>query len=220
MTDCRGPSMNIACLVFDQITLLDAVGPVEVLSRIPGAKTQFVGTVKGPVRSSRSDFTINADWSLDEVPSPEILLLPGGPGVRALLDNRSVLDWIRTAHGRSQWTCSVCTGSLLLGSAGLLQGLPATTHWNAMEDLKRYGADPVNERVVVNGKIVTGAGVSAGIDTALTLAAMIAGETIARAIQLRIEYDPEPPFNAGNVKNAGEEVLELARSGLDRMGSL
>lgn len=212
--------MNIACLVFDQITLLDAVGPVEVLSRIPGAKTQFVAKLKGPVRSSRSDFTINADWSLDEVPTPEILLVPGGPGVRPLLDDRSVLDWVRAVHEHTRWTCSVCTGSLLLAAAGLLHGLPATTHWNAMDDLEVYGAKPVNERVVVNGKIVMGAGVSAGIDTALTLASMIAGEEIARAIQLRIEYDPKPPFNAGNVKNVGENVLELARTGLDRMKSV
>lgn len=213
----QGPSMNIACLVFDQITLLDAVGPIEVLSRIPGAQTQFVGTSKGPVRSSRSGFTINADWSLDEVPSPEILLLPGGPGVRALLDNRDVLDWVRAVHERTRWTCSVCTGSLLLASAGLLRGLPATTHWNAMDDLKRYGANPVNERVVVNGKIVMGAGVSAGIDTALTLASMIAGEDIARAIQLRIEYDPRPPFDAGCADNVEQAILELARGGLDKL---
>ncbi|MDX1514744.1 MAG: DJ-1/PfpI family protein, partial [Gammaproteobacteria bacterium] len=189
--------MNIACLVFDQITLLDAVGPVEVLSRLPGAQTQFVGPVKGPVRSSRSAFTVNADWSLNEVTSPEILLVPGGPGVRALLEDDTVLDWVRQVHESTQWTCSVCTGSLLLASAGLLRGLPATTHWNAMDDLKRYGAHAVNERVVVNGKIVMGAGVSAGIDAALTLASLIAGEDIARAIQLRIEYDPQPPFDAG-----------------------
>ena len=212
--------MNIACLVFDQITLLDAVGPVEVLSRIPGAKTQFVGKAKGPVRSSKSDFTINADWSLDEVSSPDILLVPGGPGVRALLDDRRVLDWVRAVHESTQWTCSVCTGSLLLAAAGLLHGLPATTHWNAMNDLEAYGAKPVKERVVVNGKIVMGAGVSAGIDTALTLASMIAGEEIARAIQLRIEYDPKPPFDAGNAQNVGEDILELARSGLDRLNSV
>lgn len=212
--------MNIACLVFDQITLLDAVGPVEVLSRIPDAQTQFVGSVKGPVRSSRSGFTVNADWSLDEVPSPDVLLVPGGPGVRALLDDCAVLDWVRYAHERSRWTCSVCTGSLLLASAGLLEGLPATTHWNAMEDLKSYGAKPVSKRVVVNGKIVMGAGVSAGIDTALVLASMIAGEDIARAIQLRIEYDPKPPFDAGRVENVEQRIVELARSGLDKLGSV
>jgi len=212
--------MNIACLIFDQITLLDAVGPVEVLSRIPGARTQFVGTVKGPVRSSKSGFTINADWSLDDVDSPDILLVPGGPGVRALLDNEIVLNWVRRVHEHTQWTCSVCTGSLLLASAGLLQDLPATTHWNAMDDLKRYGANPVSERVVVNGKIVMGAGVSAGIDTALTLASLIAGEDIAKAIQLRIEYDPKPPFDAGRVDNVEECVLELAKGGLDRLNAV
>lgn len=209
--------MNIACLLFDQITLLDAVGPMEVLARIPGARTQFVGLAKGPVRSSKSGYSVNVDCTLDEVPSADVVVVPGGPGVRGLLDNDAVLEWVRRIHEHSRWTCSVCTGSLLLAAAGLLKGLPATTHWNAMGDLAGFGAKPVAQRVVVHGKIVTGAGVSAGIDTALTLASMIAGDAIAKAIQLRIEYDPAPPFDAGRIDNVDAEVLELAKGGLDRL---
>jgi putative intracellular protease/amidase len=194
--------MNIVCLLFDQITLLDAVGPMEVLARIPGAGVKLVGVGKGPLRSSKSGFALNADYGLDEVSSADILVIPGGPGVRPLL--------------QTQWTTSVCTGSLLLAAAGLLEGLPATTHWNAMGELERYGAKPLSQRVIVNGKIVMGAGVSAGIDMALTLTSLVAGEEIARAIQLRIEYDPAPPFQAGRPDQVDAAVLELARGGLDR----
>lgn len=212
--------MNIACLVFDQITLLDAVGPMEVLSRVPGAKVALVAKKKEILSSSRSGFQLLPDCDLDEVNAADIVVIPGGPGVRLLLEDSRVLDWVRQVHHSSQWTASVCTGSLLLGAAGLLRGLPATTHWNAVSDLERYGAHPVRERVVVNGKIVMGAGVSAGIDMALTLASLIAGEAVARAIQLRIEYDPKPPFDAGAPDRVDGIVLELARGGLDSVSAV
>lgn len=212
--------MNIACLVFDQITLLDAVGPMEVLSRIPGATLQFVAPENEPLRSSKSGFRLTPDCILEELTSADILVVPGGPGVRPLLEDKRVLDWVRSMHQTTQWTSSVCTGSLLLAAAGLLEGLPATTHWNAMSDLERYGAKPVKERVVVNGKIVMGAGVSAGIDMALTLTSLVAGEAVARAIQLRIEYDPKPPFDAGAPDRVDELVLDLARGGLDKISAV
>ncbi len=212
--------MNIACLVFDQITLLDAVGPMEVLSRIPGAKVEFVAKKKEILQSNKSRFQLMPDCLLEEMDAADILVVPGGPGVRPLLEDSRVLDWVRRAHQSSQWTTSVCTGSLLLAAAGLLQGLPATTHWNALADLERFGASPVRERVVVNGKIVMGAGVSAGIDMALTLASLVAGEAVARAIQLRIEYDPKPPFDAGTPDRVDEIVLDLARGGLDSVSAV
>ncbi len=212
--------MNIACLVFDQITLLDAVGPVEVLSRIPGAKVELVAKKKELLQSSKSGFRLMPDYVLEDMRAADILVVPGGPGVRPLLKDPAVLDWVRRVHQSSQWTTSVCTGSLLLAAAGLLQGLPATTHWNAFADLERYGAKPVRERVVVKGKIVMGAGVSAGIDMALTLASLAAGEAVARAIQLRIEYDPKPPFDAGAPDRVDDMVLELARGGLDSVSAV
>jgi transcriptional regulator GlxA family with amidase domain len=212
--------MNIACLVFDQITLLDAVGPVEVLSRIPGAKVELVAKKKQLLQSSKSGFRLMPDCVLEDMGAADILVVPGGPGVRPLLKDSRVLDWVRRVHQSSQWTTSVCTGSLLLAAAGLLQGLAATTHWNAMADLERYGAKPVQERVVLTGKIVMGAGVSAGIDMGLTLASLAAGEAVARAIQLRIEYDPKPPFDAGVPDRVDEMVLELARGGLDDVSAV
>lgn len=212
--------MNIVCLLFDQITLLDAVGPVEVLSRIPGAEVEFVAMEKEPLVSNKSRFRLLPDRVLEEVDSADIVVLPGGPGVRPLLTDSRLLEWVRHVHRSSQWTASVCTGSLLLAAAGLLDGLPATTHWNAVTELERYGAKAVRERVVVNGKIVMGAGVSAGIDMALTLASLAAGEAVARAIQLRIEYDPKPPFDAGAPDRVDEIVLELARGGLDAVSAV
>jgi putative intracellular protease/amidase len=212
--------MNIVCLLFDQITLLDAVGPLEVLSRIPGAKVEFVAPEKEPLVSNKSGFRLLPQYLLEERDSADIVVLPGGPGVRPLLADSRVLEWVRRVHRSSQWTASVCTGSLLLAAAGLLNGLPATTHWNALAELERYGAKAVRERVVVNGKIVMGAGVSAGIDMALTLASLAAGEAVARAIQLRIEYDPQPPFDAGGPDRVDEIVLQLARGGLDNVSAV
>jgi transcriptional regulator GlxA family with amidase domain len=179
-----------------------------------------VAKKKQLLQSSKSGFRLMPDCVLEDMAAADILVVPGGPGVRPLLEDSRVLDWVRRVHQSSQWTTSVCTGSLLLAAAGLLQGLAATTHWNAMADLERYGAKPVQERVVLTGKIVMGAGVSAGIDMGLTLASLAAGEAVARAIQLRIEYDPKPPFDAGVPDRVDEMVLELARGGLDDVSAV
>ncbi len=206
--------MDVVIPIFDRLTVLDAVGPYEVLSRLPGATVHWVAAQKGPVRAD-AGLALVADRSLAELsrelPRPEVIVVPGGFGTRALLSDEKLLDWLRQAHETSLWTTSVCTGSLVLGAAGLLRGLRATTHWSQLEQLSAFGAKPVQERVVREGRIVTAAGVSAGIDMALQLAAWIAGEGVARAIQLGIEYDPEPPFDAGTVSKAGPEIVALVR---------
>jgi transcriptional regulator GlxA family with amidase domain len=171
----------------------------------------FVAKEPGPVRSDNGMLAITADAALADMPAPDIVVMPGGYGTRPLLTDEDMLDWIRAAHETSQWTTSVCTGSLVLAAAGLIDGLEATTHWAAKDELEGLGARYVEQRVVQHGKIVMAAGVSAGIDMALTLAAQIAGDDIAQAIQLYIEYDPQPPFDAGSPAKAPAQVLELAR---------
>jgi putative intracellular protease/amidase len=203
--------MQIAALVFDAITPLDIVGPIEVLARMPGAEIVIVGKQRGPVRDPRTHWTLTAEASIGEVPRPDVLVLPGGAGVRPLCAEEPVLEWLRLAHGTTSWTTSVCTGSLLLGAAGLLRGLIATTHWASRELLEGYGARYVEERVVHQGKIITSAGVSSGIDMALTLVAKMAGDDIAKGIQLSIEYDPQPPFNCGAPSKAEPAVLDRVR---------
>jgi transcriptional regulator GlxA family with amidase domain len=203
--------MNTAILLYDRFTALDAIGPYEVLSRLPGASVTFVAADAGPVRTDNGMLTVAAERSLDEVPAPEIVLVPGGPGEVAARAGGPALDWLRTAHETSTWTTSVCTGSLILAAAGLLDGKRATGHWLAMDKLRELGADAVSERVVFDGKLVTAAGVSAGIDMALALAARIAGDTVAQAIQLGIEYDPQPPFDAGSPLKAPADVVALLR---------
>jgi putative intracellular protease/amidase len=208
--------MQIAALVFDAITPLDIVGPIEVLARMPGAEIVIVGKKRGPVRDPRTHWTLTAEASLGEVTRPDVLVLPGGAGVRPLCADESVLEWVRSAHGATTWTTSVCTGSLLLGAAGLLKGLTATTHWASSDLLEQYGARYVEERVVQQGKIITSAGVSSGIDMALTLVARIAGDDTAKGIQLSIEYDPQPPFNCGAPSKAEPAVLDRVRQTMQR----
>ena len=204
--------MKIAVVIFDRVTALDAIGPYEVLSRLPGANLKFVSFEPGPVRSDNRMLALTADATLEELPDPDILVMPGGFGTRALMSDERLLAWIRKAHETTQWTTSVCTGSLVLGAAGLLDGLEATTHWAAMDVLERTGAKPTGRRVVEQGKIVTAAGVSSGIDMALTLAGRIAGDFVAQAIQLGIEYDPQPPYDAGSPQKAPSDVVELIRN--------
>ena len=208
--------MQIAALVFDAITPLDIVGPIEVLARMPGAEIVIVGKQRGPVRDPRTHWTLTAEANISEVPSPDVLVLPGGAGVRPLCVDEPILEWLRHAHRTTSWTTSVCTGSLLLGAAGLLRGLTATTHWASRELLEQYGARYVEERVVPQGKIITSAGVSSGIDMALTLAAKMAGDDIAKGIQLSIEYDPQPPFNCGAPSKAEPAVLDRVRQTMQR----
>ena len=208
--------MQVAALVFDAITPLDIVGPIEVLARLPGAEIVIVGKGRGPVRDPRTHWTLTAEASLAEVTKPDVLVVPGGAGVRPLCTDEVVLEWLRRVHGATTWTTSVCTGSLLLGAAGLLRGLTATTHWASRDLLEQYGARYVEERVVEQGKIVTSAGVSSGIDMALTLAARIAGDDTAKGIQLGIEYDPQPPFDCGAPSKADPAVLERTRQSYAR----
>lgn len=203
--------MNIAILLYDRFTALDAIGPYEVLSRLPGAEVTFLAGEAGPVRTDNGMLTILAERSFEDVDRADIVLVPGGPGEVATRAGGTALEWLRAIHETTTWTTSVCTGALLLGAAGLLDGRRATTHWLAMESLAGLGAEVVPERVVFDEKIVTAAGVSAGIDMSLALAARIAGEQVAMAIQLGIEYEPEPPFRAGSPATAPAEIVQLLR---------
>ena len=207
--------MKIAVALFPQVTALDAVGPYEVLQRLPGAEVCFVGHRTGEVRTDNGFLGLTVDYAFDEVPSPEIVLVPGGVGTRAMVDDEAMLGWIRTAHETSRFTTSVCTGSLLLGAAGVLRGLSATTHFAARPLLTKCGATPSDQRVVEEGRVITAAGVSSGIDMALLLAERVTDATTAQALQLGIEYDPQPPFDAGALHKVDPAVImrlqELAK---------
>jgi putative intracellular protease/amidase len=202
---------DIAIPLFDRFTALDAIGPYEVLSRLPGHRVTFIAAERGVKSTDNGMLGLVAEKTLAELPSPAIIVVPGGIGTRAMMHDATLIDWVRRAHETSAFTCSVCTGSLVLGAAGILDGLEATTHWASMELLASTGARPTARRVVEQGKVITGAGVSAGIDMALTLAARVAGDTIAQAIQLGIEYDPQPPFDAGSVEKAPQAAIDLCR---------
>ncbi len=203
--------MEIALLLFDGITALDAIGPYEVLSRLPGAQVRCVGRRAGFVETADRVVGLRVATPLEDVPRADVVLVPGGPGARVVARDEVVLAWIRALHHTSVWTTSVCTGSLVLGAAGLLQGVRATTHWLAMEELGRSGAVATRERVVFDGRVATAAGVSAGIDLALTLAARIAGPDVAQEIQLVLEYDPQPPFRSGSVEQAPPAIVANVR---------
>ncbi|MFF6875986.1 DJ-1/PfpI family protein [Streptomyces sp. NPDC012474] len=204
--------MQIAIALYDRFTALDAVGPYETLGQVPGAETVFVAEQAGPVRNDSGNLALIADRALADVPRPDVIVVPGGPGPLPLAADGPLLTWLRTADATSTWTTSVCTGSLLLAAAGLLEGRRATSHWLALEELKRHGAEPTGERVVTDGKYVTAAGVSAGIDMGLTLLGRIAGDDHARIIQLATEYDPQPPYDAGSPEKAPAHLVELLRS--------
>jgi transcriptional regulator GlxA family with amidase domain len=204
--------MKIAIPLYDGFTALDAVGPYEVMQRVPGAEITWLASEPGLVGTDTGTLHLHADAAYEDLPDPDVLIVPGGTGTYDVLEDERLVGWIRRAHETSQWTTSVCTGALLLGAAGLLDGLEATTHWLDMEALERFGARPTGRRVVEQGKIITAAGVSSGIDMALTLVAKMSGPEVAQAIQLGIEYDPQPPFDAGSVEKARPEIVELVRS--------
>jgi transcriptional regulator GlxA family with amidase domain len=204
--------MQIAYLLYDRFTALDITGPHDVFNSVPGNESIFVAEQAGPVRNESDTLSLVADASLEEVTSPDIVVVPGGFGNRMLLEHEPLHDWIRSVHETSAWTTSVCTGSLLLAAAGLLDGAPATTHWLARDLLGELGAQPVPDRIVEHGRIVTAAGVSSGIDMALHLVRKINGEQIAQAVQLGIEYDPQPPLDAGTPEKAPPEVVELVKA--------
>ena len=198
--------MDITILIFDGITALDAIGPYEVLSNIQGAKVSFVGETKGLKRTSQGSLALNADLEVGDITRTDILLVPGGYGEEQVRAKPAMLEWVRAMHATTKWTTSVCTGALVLGAAGILKGLEATTHWSAREQLRQFGATPVRQRLVEQGKVITAAGVSAGIDMALHLTRRVAGDEVAQAIQIGIEYDPQPPFD-GVFENAPASVI-------------
>lgn len=204
--------MKIAILLYEGFTALDAIGPYEVLSRLPGADLTFVAARAGVVTSDTGFLKVTATHGIDEVTAADIVLVPGGPGDEAVRRHAPTLEWLRRMHAQTTWTTSVCTGALILGAAGLLRGLRATTHWAFFDELRSSGAEPVKARAVESGKIVTAAGVSAGIDMALRLVQRIAGDDLARGIQLGIEYDPDPPFDAGSPEKLPPEMVELVRA--------
>ncbi len=201
--------MEIAVLLYDGFTALDCIGPYEVLSRLPGATVQFVSADGGFVVSDTRALAVRTERRIDEVTAPDIVLVPGGPGDEGAAADQRVLDWLVRVHASTRWTTSVCTGSIILAAAGLLDGLEATTHWASYDRLRQRGATPVERRFVRQGKIITAAGVSAGIDMALYLVAEEAGEEYAQGVQLAIEYDPQPPFDSGSPAKAPPQVLEF-----------
>ena len=202
-------TMQIAIPLFDRFTALDGIGPYEVLQRIPGVDITFIGHDRGVVRSENGFLGIEVDATFEELPRPDVVVFPGGVGTRPLVHDERVLDWVRSAHETTVFTTSVCTGSLVLAAAGLLDGLTATTHWSALDLLAEHGAVPTSERVVehLDRRIITAAGVSSGIDMALRLVELLFDRTAAEACQLMIEYDPQPPFDAGATWKTGDDVM-------------
>jgi transcriptional regulator GlxA family with amidase domain len=204
-----------AIVLFDRFTALDAVGPYEVLSSLPGAEVVFAAHRPGPVVNEKGTLRLTADAALADVAQPDVIVVPGGPGQDAHMADEALLGWLRAADSRSAWTTSVCTGSLLLASAGLLKGRRATTHWLAMDKLAGLGAVPAAGRVVTDGKYMTAAGVSAGLDMALTLAGKLAGDSVAQSVQLALEYDPQPPYQAGSPATAPRAIVDALRARRD-----
>jgi putative intracellular protease/amidase len=203
--------MEIAILIYDKLAALDAVGPYEVLRNVPGWDVRFVAKRKGDTRTEDGSLGLVADCTLDEVREPDIVLVPGGRGSRPLMHDEELLGWLRDVDRATKWTTSVCTGSLLLGAAGLLEGRRATGNWLVLDALRQFGADPVGGRWVEDGKVITAAGVTAGIDMALHLVDREVGPEVAQAVQLGLEYDPDPPFDSGSPEKAPAEIVELVR---------
>jgi putative intracellular protease/amidase len=197
---------QIAIPLFPRLTALDAIGPYEVLQRLPGYEVVFVGHEIGTVRTDNGMLGLSVDKVFEDLANPDIVLVPGGIGSRALMDDERVLEWVRTAHRTTTFTTSVCTGSLVLGAAGLLAGLTATTYWTAYDVLAKLGATPVADRVVehLDERIITAAGVSSGIDMALRLVELLADDVAAKAMQLMIEYDPQPPYDSGSAAKSDD----------------
>lgn len=202
-------SLQTVIPLFPQFTALDAIGPYEVLQRIPEIDITFIGHEVGLVRSDSGMLAIQVDGTFEDFPTPDLIVFPGGPGTRALMTDERVLNWVRTAHKTTKFTTSVCTGSLVFAAAGLLDGLTATTHWGARNTLTEQGSVPVPERVVehLDERIITAAGVSSGIDMALRLVEVLFDRVAAQASQLMIEYDPQPPFDVGALEKSTDEVM-------------
>ncbi|MGA9768253.1 MAG: DJ-1/PfpI family protein [Blastocatellia bacterium] len=203
-------TLNVVIYLYNRMTVLDAIGPYEVLRCVPGARVRFAAKKAGIIQPDSGLQMLNAEHAISDVTDADILVVPGGDPT-AQLGDKEVLEWIRRLHEKTKWTTSVCTGSLILGAAGLLKGLQATTYWSSLDNLKMFGATPVSKRYVRQGKVITAAGVSAGIDMALQLVALEQGEEMAQTIQLLIEYDPQPPFNTGSSSKASPAMIEKAK---------
>ncbi len=204
--------MEIAIALYDRFTMLDAVGPYQVLEALPETNVRWLGPAPGPVQDESHAGAIVAAAAWEDMPRPDVVVLPGGYGSRAMMRDERALAWLGEAHEHSRYTTSVCTGSLWLAAAGILEGLEATSHWLELETLAEYGARPTPRRVVEQGKVITAAGVSSGIDMALRLTELLYGAEAAQAVQLAIEYDPQPPFDAGSPDKAPKPVVELVRA--------
>lgn len=200
---------TIVFLFYEGMTSLDAIGPHTVLAHVPGYVIKHVALKAGLIQTDTMQLTLVAEHSIEDVSQADVLVVPGARSLTTLEEHPEILEWIRILHRTTTWTTSVCTGSLILGAAGLLKNLPATSHWSVVDDLKKWGAIPIRQRVVEAGKIITAAGVSAGIDMGLQLAAKLAGEDVAKRIQLGIEYDPQPPFDCGSVAKADPKMVEI-----------
>jgi transcriptional regulator GlxA family with amidase domain len=202
-------NLQVAIPLFPQFTALDAVGPYEVLQRIPTLDITFLGHARGEIRTENGMLGVMADATFEDMPAPDVIVFPGGIGSRPLQHDERVLEWVRQAHAGTRFTTSVCTGSLVLGAAGLLKDLTATTHWAAYPDLEVHGAIATPERVVehLDQRIITAAGVSSGIDMAMRLVELLVDQTAAKAMQLMIEYDPQPPFDSGSVAKSDDETM-------------
>jgi transcriptional regulator GlxA family with amidase domain len=202
--------VQAAIVLYPRLTALDAIGPYEVLQRVPAITPVFVGASRGEVRTENGFLGLTVDAAFDEVPAPDVVVVPGGIGSRALLAPNPLLDWLRAVHPGTRFTTSVCTGSLVLAAAGLLDGLTATGHWAVLEPLAKFGAEPVGERVVehLDRRVITAAGVSSGIDMAIRLVELLVDDVAAQAAQVMVEYDPQPPFDAGHPTKVDPAVLD------------
>jgi cyclohexyl-isocyanide hydratase len=214
--EARDTPLNVGMVLFPNVTQLDLTGPYEVFARLPGAKVFLVAATEAPVRSERG-LTIAPDTTFENAPELEVLFVPGGPGVDAMMEDEVLLQFLRARAARARYVTSVCTGALVLGAAGLLQGYRATTHWLSLELLALFGAEPVDERVVIDRNRITGGGVTAGIDFGLTVAAELFGQQVAQEVQLILEYSPAPPFSSGSPNHAPAGVVKsviAARQGI------
>jgi len=207
-------NMQIVFLFYDGMTALDAIGPHEILFRLPNIKVLRAAEHAGPIKTESNNLIVNAEYSLSDITQADVLVVPGAGNATSLKEHPKTLAWVQKIHQTTTWTTSICTGSLILGAAGILSGHTATSHWAVIERLNQYGAKPISERVVESGKIITAAGVSAGIDMALNLAAKISGQKVAETLQLGIEYDPAPPFDVGSPAKASPEICEALKTRL------
>ena len=205
------PTLRIGLLLFERMTQLDMTGPFEVFTRVPEAQVLLVAKTLEPIEAD-TGLRMLPYTTLRDCPPLDVVCVPGGPGVNALMEDEEVLDWLREQAAHARYVGSVCTGSLVLGAAGLLRGRRATSHWGSRDLLAAFGATPTPERVVRDGNLFTGGGVTAGIDFALTMVAELAGPETARGIQLQLEYAPAPPFDAGSPETASDHVLAAVRA--------